>query len=170
MIFRNAMNMCRARFDAISHCFFNQNSIKKWHKKCFEIVIHRLLPVGRGQRCVRTKVKRVCQVGVRGGGSLLPGHSPNTLQAHLKHTSSTLQAPFKHTSSPGAHFGALGSHFCCSRIDCTQYRFFLLILSVPWAIFLDFLIFWEWFFDILQRYIWYVGQTLFAQCTSWKPC
>ena len=83
--------------------------------------IHRLLPLGRGQRCVRTKVKRVCQVGFRGGGSLLPSHSPNTLQAHLKNTPSTLQAHLKHTPStpqalppPGAHFGAPGSQFSSS--------------------------------------------------------
>ena len=43
--------------------------------------------------------------GPGGVGSILPGHPPNTPQAHFKHTSSTPQAHFKHPSStPQAHF------------------------------------------------------------------
>ena len=37
--------------------------------------------------------------GVRGGGSLLPGHSPSTRQALSKHSPSTRQALVKHPSS-----------------------------------------------------------------------
>ena len=91
-------------------------------------------PIGRGQRCVRTKKKSV------GGGlswcfyplgplvkhpSSTPQaplkHTPSTPQAPLKHTPSTLQAHFKHPSPhlppPGAHLGAPGRHFCSSGVD-----------------------------------------------------
>ena len=63
-------------------------------------------PIGRGQRCVRTKKKSV-------GGGLswcfyplgpLVKHPSSTPQAPPKHTPSTLQAPLKPYPPPGSSF------------------------------------------------------------------